>query len=290
MIAARSKAALLVGIVALAAPLIVVPSAQGAEEPKDGWFPVGPGAEGNILSKTTTKDPFELRTDGPLDVEFNHIDIAPKGTTGLAAREGIVVVAVVTGAATVLSPQAERCGSRAVAAGSSAILPAGTVSEIRNDGADKLELYTISLTAKGLRAKATPPSGPCQATEPGGATTEPLNHSVIEAPLTAESKGVSDVYVGVARLAPHGNVAWHTQHRPLFAGVGKSNLGLHIAHEGRCDLTVFPTGAGFYEPPDMPHEVRNDTDSPGLFYVLAFAENPRPFLAPAAAPKECEKS
>ena len=65
MIAARSKAALLFGIIALG---IVIPSAQGAE-PKDGWFPVGPGAEGNILSKTTTKDPFEIRTDGPLDVE-----------------------------------------------------------------------------------------------------------------------------------------------------------------------------------------------------------------------------
>jgi quercetin dioxygenase-like cupin family protein len=289
MIAARSKAALLFGIIALAAPLIVIPSAQG-EEPKDGWFPVGPGAEGNILSKTTTKDPFELRTEGPLDLEFNHTDIAPKGTTGLAAREGIMVVAVAAGAATVLSPQAGRCGSRAVAAGSSAILPAGTVSEIRNDGGDKLELYTISLTAQGLKAKATPPPGPCQATDPGGARTETLNHSVIEAPLTAESKGTSDVYVGAARLAPHGNVAWHTQHRPLFAGVAKSSLGLHIAHDGRCDLTVFPANAGFYEPPDMVHEIRNDTDSPGLYYVLAFAENPKPFLAPAAAPKECEKS
>jgi hypothetical protein len=289
MIAARSKAALLFGIIALAAQLIVIPSASGAE-PRDGWFPVGPGAEGNILSKTTTEDPFELRTDGPLDIEFNHIDIASKGTTGLATREGIMVVAVVAGAATVLSPQGQRCGNRAIASGSSAILPAGTVSEIRNDGADKLELYAISLTANGLTANATPAPGPCQATEPGGATTETLNHSAIEAPVTAESKGVSDVYVAVGRLAPHGNVAWHTQHRPLLAGVAKSNLGLHIAHEGRCDLTVFPTGAGFYEPPDMIHEVRNDTDSPGLFYVLAFAENPRPFLTPAAAPKECEKS
>lgn len=77
MIAARSKAALLFGIIALAAPLIVIPSAQGAE-PKDGWFPVGPGAEGNILSKTTTTDPFELRTDGPLDLEFTHIDSLPR--------------------------------------------------------------------------------------------------------------------------------------------------------------------------------------------------------------------
>ena len=288
MITARSTLVRLLGIVALATPLIVMPSAQG-DEPKDGWFPVGPGAEGNILSKTTTRDPFELRTDGPLDVEFNHIDIAPKGTTGLATREGIMVVAVAAGAATVVSPQAGQCGSRAVAAGSSAILPAGTVSEIRNDGADKLELYTVSLTAQGLRAKASPPSGPCQPTEPGGATTELLNRAVIEAPLTAESKGVSDVYVGIARLAPHGNVSWHTQHRPLFAGVAKSSLGLHIAHDGRCDLTVFPTGAGFYEPPDMVHEVRNDNDSPGLFYVLIFAENPRPFLAPAAEPKECQK-
>ncbi|MGH9011905.1 MAG: hypothetical protein ACRDYF_18965 [Acidimicrobiia bacterium] len=289
MIGARSKAALLRGIVALAVPLILLPPAQAAE-PKDGWFPLGPGAEGNILSKTTTDDPLELQTDGPLDIEFNHIDVAPKGTTGLVARQGMLVVGVATGTATVMSPEADRCGSRTVAAGSALIQPAGTVSEIRNEGSGKLELYAVSLTASGLSAAGTPPPGPCEATEPGGVRTETLNHSVIEAPLTAESKGTSDVIVGAARLAPRGRLDWHTQHRPLLAGVEKGDLGLHLDHGGRCDLTVYPPKAGFYEPPDMVHEVRNDTDSPGLFYVLVFAESPRPFLAPAAPPEGCEKS
>jgi hypothetical protein len=289
MISARSKAVRLLGIVALATPLIVMPSAQGAE-PKDGWFPVGPGAEGNIISKTTTQDPFELQTDGPLDIEFSHVNLAPKGTTGLVARRGIMVVAVASGAATVLSAEAERCASRSVAAGSSVIQPAGTVTEIRNDGSGKLELYTVSLTRSGFAGADTPAPGPCQATEPGGDTTETINHSVIEAPFTAESKGTSDVYVAAARLAPKGKVAWHVQHRPLLAGVERANLGLHLDHGGRCDLTVYPPKAGFYEPPDMVHEVRNDTDSPGLYYVLAFAESPKPFLAPAAPPEGCEKS
>jgi hypothetical protein len=202
----------------------------------------------------------------------------------------MLVVGVATGTATVMSPQADRCGSRTVAAGSALIQPAGTVSEIRNGGSGKLELYAVSLTASGVSAASTPPPGPCEATEPGGVTTETLNHSVIEAPFKAESKGTSDVYVGLARLAPHGKVAWHVQHRPLLAGVEKANLGLHLDHGGRCDLTVYPPRAGFYEPPDMVHEVRNDTDSPGLYYVLAFAENPKPFLAPAAPPAGCEKS
>ena len=288
MISARSNAVRLLGIVALATPLIVMPTAQGAE-PRDGWFPVGPGAEGNILSKTTTNDPFELQTDGPLDIQFNKIDVAPKGTTGLVAQQGMLVVGVATGTATVMSPEGDRCGSRTVAAGSALIQPAGRVSEIRNGGSGKLELYAVSLTASGVRAASTPPPGPCEATEPGGITTDTLNHSMIEEPFRAESKGTSDVYVALARLAPQGKVAWHVQHRPLLAGVEKAKMGLHMAHDGRCDLTVYPTKVGFYEPPDMVHEVRNDTDSPGLYYVLAFAESPRPFLAPAAPPKECEK-
>ncbi len=289
MINARSKPVRLLGIAALATLLTAMPTARGAE-PRDGWFPVGPGAEGNILSKTTTNDPFELQTNGPLEIEFNHVAVAPKGTTGLVARQGMLVIGVATGTATVMAPEADRCGSRTVDAGSALVQPPGTVSEIRNGGPGKLELYAVSLTAKGVSAASTPAPGPCDATEPGGVTTDTLNHSVIDEPIRAESKGTSDVYVAVARLAPRGQVAWHVQHRPLLAGVGKAKMGLHMAHDGRCDLTVYPTGVGFYEPPNMVHEVRNDTDSPGLFYVLAFAENPRPFLAPATPPKECEQS
>jgi quercetin dioxygenase-like cupin family protein len=177
-----------------------------------------------------------------------------------------------------------------VSAGSAVIQPAGSVSEIRNDGSGNLELYVASLTAGGVGAAGTPPSGPCEAAPASGATTEALNHSVIEAPLNAESKGTSDVYFGAARLAPRGQVAWHVQHRPLLAGVAKGDLALHLAHDGRCDVTVYRPNAGFYEPPNMVHEVTNETDQPGFFYVVAFAESPRPLLAPAAQPKECENS
>jgi quercetin dioxygenase-like cupin family protein len=223
-------------------------------------------------------------------VEFTRVALAPKGTTGLLARRGILVVGVVAGTATVRSAEGERCASRKVAAGSALIQPAGTVSEIRNDGSAALDLYAVTLTAGELSATGTAPPGPCPATEPAGTTTDGFNRSVVAAPFQAESKGTSDVIFAAARLAPRGRLAWHVQHRPLVAGVAQGDLGLHIAHGGRCELTVYPTNAGFYEPPDMVHEVRNDTDAPGLYYVLAFAESPRPFLAPAAPPKECEKS
>jgi len=287
MIRARSKAALLLATAALAGP-IVIPSAEA--ETGSGWIPFGTGgAEVNIFSKTTTQDPFELQTTGPLTVETQHLDVGPNGTTGLVARQGILVVGVAAGVATVRSAQNQQCASRTIAAGSALIQPAGTVSEIRNQGSDKLELYAVSLTADGLQAAATPPPGPCKGAEASGVTAQSLNRSVIQAPFTAESKGTSDVYLAALRVAPRGAVSWHTQHRPLLASVDKGQLGLHIAHSGECHLTDYPANAGFYEPPNMVHEVRNDTDGPALFYVLAFAESPRPVAVLAAEPEECKK-
>lgn len=287
MIAGRSRAVSLLGVVTLAAPLVVVLSAQAAERPP-AWIPVGPGAELNLFSKATTGDPLEIQTNEPSEIEFAHVSITPNGTTGAVAR-GTVVVAVNQGVATALSADGGRCTSRTVSAGSAFIQPMGSVGEIRNEGSDTLELYATSLTPTGLTA-ATPPAGPCKVTTPRGVTTMMLNHSVIDAPLDTESKGSSDVWVGLVRVAAGGNIGWHVQQRPLFIGVDQGEVTLKVAHDGTCDVTVFPATTGFFEPPQMVHEVRNNTKSPAFFYFIGFAPSPQPLITPATPPKECEKS
>lgn len=287
MIAGRSRAVSLLGVVTLAAPLVVTLSAYAAESPPV-WIPVGPGAEFTLLSKATTGDPLEIETNEPSDIEFAHVSIAPNGTTGLAVARGTVVVTVNQGVATALSAQAGRCASRTVSAGNAFIQPVGSVGEIRNEGSDTLELYATSLRPAGLTA-ATPPAGPCKVTTPGGVTAMMLNHSIIDAPLTTESKGSSDVWVGLVRVAAGGNIGWHVQQRPLFIGVDQGDVTLKVAHDGTCDVTVFAAKAGFLEPPQMVHEVRNNTKSTAFFYFLGFAPSPQPLIAPATPPKECEK-
>jgi uncharacterized RmlC-like cupin family protein len=287
MIAGRSRAVLLLGVVTLAAPLVVILSAQAAERPPV-WIPIGPGADFTLLSKATTDDPVQIQMSGPSEIEFAHVTISPNGTTGLAVRHGTVVVTVNQGVATALSVEAGACASRTVGAGSAFVQPAGSVGEIRNQGSDTLELYASSLTP--LTASAAQPRGPCEVTTPRGLTATVLNHSVIDAPLTAESKGSSDVYVGLVRVAPGATAGgWHVHQGPVVVGVDQGDVTVKVAHEGRCDATVFPEKTGVLEMPQMVHEARNDTKASASFYILGFAPSPQPLLAPAPPPKECEK-
>lgn len=167
MTAGRTRAVSLLGVVMLAAPLVVTPSAQAAGRPTVA-VPLGPGADFTLLSRVATGDTLEVRTDGPTEIEFSRVSVAPTGTTGLAVAPGTVVVTVNQGVATAMSAEAGRCASRTVSAGNAFIQPPGSVGEIRNEGSDALEIYVISLTPTGPTAAPTPESPGQTRCAPGG--------------------------------------------------------------------------------------------------------------------------
>jgi hypothetical protein len=283
---ARPKAVLLAGT--LIAQLLLAPAARAADRPIV-WFPVGPGSEGSVFTRATTNDPFELHTRGATALHFSRISVQPGGTTGLAPRPGVTVTSIVEGVATVLSAEGTACARRNLNPGSAIIETDGAGTEIRNDGPTPLGLYTVAFTPAGS-APAPLAAGPCTTTVAQHATAETLGRAVVAEPLAVESKGLSDVYIGAARFAPHGTIGWHVQHRPLFAAVDEGSVTLDLAGADSCRTGVFPAGAGFLEPAQTVHAVTNDSGGPARFYYVVFAATPQPFLAPSPAPGQCGRS
>lgn len=282
----RMKAFLLV--TTLVAQLMLAPAARAADRPIV-WFPVGPGSEGSVFARATTSDPFQLRTSGPTRLGFAHTSVDPGGTTGLTPRRGVTVMSVVEGVATVVSGETGSCATRTVNTGFALIETEGSGTEIRNEGNSPLGLYTVTFTP-AEPAPAPLSAGPCPASGSKGATVAILNRSLVEGPLAVESKGMSDVYMGAARFAGQGRIPWHVQHRPLFGGVDQGTLSVELASEDGCQTGVFPAGAGFHEPAQTVHEVRNEASAPAMFYFVAFAATPQPFLAPSPSPGQCQGS
>jgi quercetin dioxygenase-like cupin family protein len=282
----RTKPVLL--ITTLVAQLMLAPAARAADRPIV-WFPVGPGAEFSVLTRATTGDPFELNTGGPTGIEFALVNVEPGGTTGLMPRSGITVTSVVEGVATVRSADGATCGTRTVNTGFALIEQPGSGTEIRNVGKTPLALYTATFTPAGPAA-APSSAGPCTASAPKQAAVAILTRAVVDGPLSVESKGASDVYMGAARFAGHGALPWHVQHRPLFGAVAEGTLTVDLASGDRCQTGVFPTGAGFHEPAQAVHDVKNESNGRALFYYVAFAPTPVPFFAPSTSPRQCESS
>lgn len=283
----RTKPVLL--ITTLVAQLLLTPATRAADRPIV-WIPVGPGAEFSISTRATTGDPFELNTAGPTGIEFALVDVEPGGTTGLMPRPGITVTSVVEGFATVLSADGATCGTRTVNPGFALIEQPGSGTEIRNVGQTPLVLYTASFTPAGPGPTALQ-AGPCAASASKQATVSILTRAVIDGPLSVASKGAtSDVYMGAARFAGHAALPWHVQHRPLFGAVAEGTVTLNLASGDRCQSGVFPRGAGFYEPAQTVHNVKNESSAPALFYYIAFAPTPVLFFAPSASPRQCESS
>jgi quercetin dioxygenase-like cupin family protein len=282
----RTKPVLLV--TTLVAQLMLAPAARAADRPIV-WVPVGPGAEASIFTRATTGDPFELNTSGPTGIEFALVNVEPGGTTGLMPRPGITVTSVVEGVATVLSADGTTCGTRTVNTGFALIEQQGSGTEIRNEGKTPLALYTASFTPAGPGA-APSSAGPCTTSPSKQATVSILTRAVVDGPLSVESKGASDVYMGAVRFDGHGIIPWHVQHRPVFGAVAEGTLTVDLASGDRCQTGVFPSGAGFHEPAQTVHDVRNESSARALFYFVAFAPTPVPFLAPSPSPRQCEGS
>jgi quercetin dioxygenase-like cupin family protein len=283
----RTKPVLL--ITTLVAQLTFAPATRAADRPIV-WIPVGPGAEFSVLTRATTGDPFELDTGGPTGIEFALINVEPGGTTGLMPRPGIAVTSVVEGIATVLSADGTTCGTRTVNTGFAIIEQQGRGTEIRNLGQTPLALYTATFTPAGPPA-APLSAGPCTASGSKQATVATLTRAVVDGPLSVESKGAaSEVYMGAARFSGHGALPWHVQHRPLFGAVAEGTVTVDLASGDRCQTSVFPTGAGFHEPAQTVHDVKNNSSARALFYYVAFAPTPLPFFAPSPSPRQCESS
>jgi len=281
----RKRTVVLVGAIMLAAgPLLVEGRAGAAKLPAAG-VPLGPGADLTVLSKGTTSDPFEITSAGATQLEWAQVRVAPHGTTGLAGSGGIVVATVTHGVATALSSEAGSCARRSVETGASFIRPAGRAGAIRNDTSDRLELTVVTLTPTG-RIDALP-AGSCPAAAPDGVTSNVLQRSIVEQPLSAESKGSSDIWVGLVNFAAGGTLPWHVQQRPYFLGVNEGRLTLTLASSGMCDATTYPDGQGFFEPPRIDHVVSNNTRQPAAMYFIGFAPSPQPPIAPAAPARGC---
>jgi quercetin dioxygenase-like cupin family protein len=264
--------------------LLLVEGPAGAVRPPRAAVPVGQGADFTIFSKGTTTDPFEIHTDGPTRLQWAEVSVAPHGSTGLSAGDGIVVATVTEGVATALSSEAGACTTRAVDTGAAIVRPAGSAGEIRNETAEPLELVVVTLTARNRVAAL--PAGACPAAEPKGVKETVFDASVLDTPLNAESKGSSDIWVGLVGLAPGGKLPWHVQQRPYFLGVGEGHVTLNLANGSTCDTANYASDEGFFEPPLTDHEVRNDTTQRASYYVLGFVPSPQPLIAPAA-PQAC---
>jgi quercetin dioxygenase-like cupin family protein len=172
-----------------------------------------------------------------------------------------------------------------VKAGGAIVRPAGSVGEIRNDTADPLEMVVVTMSPTGRVADLA--AGPCTAAKPEGATTTVLNESVIDGPLSTESKGTTDIWVVLVRVAPGASTGWHVQQRPYFLGVNEGEFTLKVASDGGCAVNTYSPKQGFFEPPRKDHDVTNVTSQNGSFYGIGFVPNPEPPIAPAAAPKAC---
>ena len=281
----RTRTVVLVGAIMLVTgPLFVEGRAGAAKLPAAG-VPVGPGAEFTVLSKGTTSDPFEITSAGPTQLEWAQVSVAPHGTTGLADGGGIVVATVTQGVATALSSEAGGCARRSADTGASFVRPAGRAGAILNDTSDPLELTVVTLTPTG-RVDALP-AGSCPAAAPAGVTSKVLQRSIVEQPISAESKGSSDIWVGLVNFAAGGTLPWHVQQRPYFLGVNQGRVTLTLANGGACDARTYPEGQGFFEPPRTDHLVSNDTQQPAAVYFIGFVPSPQPLIAPAAPARGC---
>jgi quercetin dioxygenase-like cupin family protein len=290
MFARRSRVIPVLGAVVVAAPLLLTLAARAADDPTVP-IPLGPGAELTPLSRTTTSDPVDIETSGASQIDFSRVSVAPNGTTGLSSYNGTVVVSVHRGVASTLSDGDGQCVRRTVSAGFAFVQPAGTASEIRNEGSQPLELYTTSLTPAGLTTSASASAASCMTTAPAGLTIKVLNRSTINSPLTAESKESTDVYVARIRLQPGAAFGgWHTHPGPLFLAVEDGQFTSRNAHNGQCQVADFSAKTGVMEPPDMVHEARNEGTLPATLYALVLAPSPQPFLTPSPPPAECESS
>jgi len=286
IITRRARFVLLLAAVMLVAAPLLLKAPAGEAKPPGAAVPVGPGAEFTVLSKGTTADPFEIRSDGPTQIEWAQVSIAPHGTTGLAGGGGIVVATVTDGAATAVSSETGNCAGRAVETGASFIRPAGRAGAIRNDTSEPLELTVVTFTPTG-RVDALP-AGSCPAAAPAGVTSNVLHRAVIDKPLDTGSKGSSDIWVGLVSFAAGGRLPWHVQERPYFLGVPEGRVTLTLADASACNIRTYAEGEGFFEPPRVDHEVTNETQHAAMMYFIGFVPNPQPLIAPAAPARGCQ--
>lgn len=93
----------------------------------------------------------DVRIDakGPLEVRHGIATVEPGGTTGWASWPGDVVATVKEGGLTYRNGSNEECPEHAVLAGTSFLVPAGSVFEVRNPGSETAKVHTVAFLPPG---------------------------------------------------------------------------------------------------------------------------------------------
>ena len=107
-----------------------------------------------VLAKGTHRGEVDIQAKGPVEVNHGIANIEPGGTTGWISWPGAVVAALRTGAFGYRNASEGDCARRAVPAGESFIVPAGTVFEIVNTGPETAEVHFVAFLPPGQKIKS----------------------------------------------------------------------------------------------------------------------------------------
>jgi quercetin dioxygenase-like cupin family protein len=151
----------------------------------------------------------------------------------------------------------------------------------------RLAFATLVLGAAGL---AVGVAGLGASPKHRGATAPIVGKALAAGTMQAaavRSKGGAMVLESV-RIAPGGNLGWHTHGSPVAVVVTSGTLTVFDPSIAKCSPFTVEKGQAFIEPANHVHLARNDGSTPATLYAmyLGVPKSAKP-NAPAAEPAGC---
>ncbi len=142
----------------------------------------------------------------------------------------------------------------------------------------------IALGVIALKAAwATPPHGVTNMLLAGPVVLDDI-HVVAQSPAygaMVKTRGQSDGYVQYTRIAPGGDVGWHSHPGPVFVLITAGTATEYEADDPTLSPILHPAGAGFVDEVGNVHILRNEGNTD--VELIAF------FLVPRGAPRRIDE-
>lgn len=108
-----------------------------------------------------TMSGVSISVNDPVEVRHLTNTWEPKGTTGWISWSGPLVVTLKTGEITYHNASEADCAAQTIAAGGSHVIPAGSVFQAANNGAEPAEAYVVAFLPPGSDVKVEPKPAGC---------------------------------------------------------------------------------------------------------------------------------
>ncbi|WP_063047262.1 cupin domain-containing protein [Nocardia pseudovaccinii] len=121
------------------------------------------GVTGEQLSKATVTEPIHIAPDGPVDVQFSVLTVAPGGSVGWHSHPGDVLVNVADGIATRYEADDRHCAPTTFGVGRGWVEHPRHVHTVRNETDKPLTLDVVLITPTGQPSGISEPDpGNCR--------------------------------------------------------------------------------------------------------------------------------